>query len=70
MGFSQMLIDAVMMDPNERVGRILSLKTPSAALALKWPTESIGRWIARDKLGGFREGGCKDHRVPSGGRMF
>jgi GntR family transcriptional regulator len=33
-GFSQMLIEAVMMDPNERVGRTLSLKTPSAALAL------------------------------------
>jgi hypothetical protein len=46
MGFSQMLIDAVMMDPNERVGRILNLKTHSAALALKWPTESIGGWIA------------------------
>ena len=33
-GFSQMLIEAVMMDPNERVGRMLSLQTPSAALAL------------------------------------
>ncbi len=33
-GFSQMFIEAVMMDPNERLGRTLSLKTPSAALAL------------------------------------
>lgn len=33
-GFSQMHIEAVMMDQNERVGRILGLKTPSAALAL------------------------------------
>ena len=31
-GFSQMFIEAVMMDPNERLGR--NLKTPSAALAL------------------------------------
>ena len=34
MGFSQMFIEAVMMDPNERLGRTLRLKTPSAALAL------------------------------------
>ena len=33
-GFSQMFIEAVMMDPNERLGRTLSMKTPSAALAL------------------------------------
>jgi GntR family transcriptional regulator len=33
-GFSQMHIEAVMMDQNERVGRTLGLKTPSAALAL------------------------------------
>jgi DNA-binding GntR family transcriptional regulator len=33
-GFSQMFIEAVMMDPNERLGRTLSLKTPAAALAL------------------------------------
>jgi GntR family transcriptional regulator len=33
-GFPQMLIEAVMMDPNERLGKTLSLKTPSAALAL------------------------------------
>jgi GntR family transcriptional regulator len=33
-GFSQMFIEAVMMDPNERLGRTLSVKTPSAALAL------------------------------------
>ena len=33
-GFSQMFIEAVMMDPNERLGRTLSLKTPSTALAL------------------------------------
>jgi hypothetical protein len=39
MGFSQMLIEAVMMHPNEPVGRTLSLKTPSVALALKWPPD-------------------------------
>ncbi|HSK84299.1 MAG TPA: GntR family transcriptional regulator [Rubrobacter sp.] len=33
-GFSQMLIEAVMMHPNDHVGRTLGLKTPSAALAL------------------------------------
>jgi GntR family transcriptional regulator len=33
-GFSQMLIEAVMIDPAESVGRTLGLKTPSAALAL------------------------------------
>ena len=33
-GFSQMFIEAVMMDPNERLGRTLRLKPPSAALAL------------------------------------
>jgi hypothetical protein len=27
-GFSQMFIEAVMMEPNERLGRTLSLKTP------------------------------------------
>ena len=32
-GFSQMFIEAVMMDPNERLGRTLRPKTPSAALA-------------------------------------
>jgi GntR family transcriptional regulator len=33
-GFSQMFIEAVIMDPNERLGRTLRLKTPSAAPAL------------------------------------
>ena len=33
-GFSQMFIEAVMMESNERLGRTPSLKTPSAALAL------------------------------------
>jgi GntR family transcriptional regulator len=33
-GFSQMFIEAAMMDPNQRLGRTLSLKTPSAALTL------------------------------------
>jgi GntR family transcriptional regulator len=33
-GFSQMLIEAIMMDSAERVGRTLGLETPSAALAL------------------------------------
>jgi GntR family transcriptional regulator len=33
-GFSQKFIEAVMMDPNERLGRTLRLKTPSSALAL------------------------------------
>ena len=33
-GFSQMFIEAVMMDPNERLGRTLSLKIPSTTLAL------------------------------------
>ena len=28
-GFSQMFIEAVMMEPNERLGRTLSLRTPS-----------------------------------------
>jgi hypothetical protein len=27
-GFSQMFIEAVMMEPNERLGRTLSLNTP------------------------------------------
>jgi hypothetical protein len=40
MRFSQMLIEAVMMDPNGPVGRTLSLKAPSAALALKWPPDN------------------------------
>jgi GntR family transcriptional regulator len=41
-GFSQMFIEAVMMEPNERLGRTLSLKTPSAALAFTqtmYPTD-------------------------------
>jgi GntR family transcriptional regulator len=33
-GFSQMLIEAVMIDPAEHVGKSLGLKTPYAALAL------------------------------------
>jgi GntR family transcriptional regulator len=33
-GFSQMLIEAIMMDPAEHVGKTLGLETPSAALAL------------------------------------
>jgi GntR family transcriptional regulator len=33
-GFSQMFIEAVMIDPDERVGRTLGLKTLSAALSL------------------------------------
>jgi GntR family transcriptional regulator len=50
-GFSQMFIEAVMMEPNERLGRTLSLKTPSAALAFTqtmYPTDGSPVQWSRD----------------------
>jgi GntR family transcriptional regulator len=62
-GFSQMFIEAVMMEPNERLGRTLSLKTPSAALAFTqtmYPTDGSPVQWSRDT---FLPGHLKLHVV-------